>query len=99
LIGSETPTALPRVQQLAAQLQADIAWAPQSRGSTLAPVTERLAALAADAGESGTIGFEAARNIRTDLGRLLKTLRLAATALSNNVRGIWSAFMARRRRI
>lgn len=81
LIGADRPAAVASVQRLAADLQADIARAPETRGRVLNPILARVESLLADAqANGGVVRFDVLRNIRTDLGKEIGSPATAATA-------------------
>ncbi|MBR0668266.1 hypothetical protein GXW71_28195 [Roseomonas hellenica] len=70
LIPSDARATLPSVAHLGGELRDALAQAPESRDATLRPVIERIQAALADAGEGG-VPFQALRDIRSDLGKII----------------------------
>lgn len=72
LVGGQTPVEFSSVKALADEFAAAVQAAPGARGPVLKPVLARANAILRDAGEEG-LPFEVMREVRTDLGRQLKT--------------------------
>ena len=79
LVGDASRVNFPAVQNLRAQIAAEVAQAPTSAGRRLTPVLQRIDDLLADAGPDGLV-FGAMRRERTALGERIGTPSVSAAA-------------------